>query len=81
MKQFSLVVLCVLALAASANARRVTGEVMCDGKGLSKVVVTDGKSFTTTVDGGRFDFDIEDEADFVYIVTPSGYVADWSKCM
>ena len=79
MKHFTLFVLCILALAGTADARRVTGEVKCGGKGLSKVVITDGESFTATAGNGKFAFDINDEAEFVYIVTPSGYVADWSK--
>ena len=79
MKNISLFVFCILFLSATAMARTVTGEVVCDGKGLSKVVVTDGESFTTTTVDGQFSFDIKDSAEFVYIITPSGYVADWSK--
>lgn len=79
MKRISLYVFCALVLAGTADARRVSGEVVSDGKGLSKVIVTDGESFTTTATDGKFNFDIDDDAEFVYIVTPSGYVADWSK--
>ena len=79
MKNISLFVFCIFFLSATAMARTVTGEVVCDGKGLSKVVVTDGESFTTTTVDGQFSFDIKDSAEFVYIITPSGYVADWSK--
>ena len=42
------------------------------------VTVTDGKTFTQTNRNGRFTFEIDDNAEFVYIITPSGYVADWS---
>ena len=79
MKHITLFILCVLVFVGTVDARRVTGEVICDGKGLSKVIVTDGESFTTTAADGKFIFDINDDAKFVYIVTPSGYVADWSK--
>lgn len=79
MKHISLFIFCVFFLTDTAVARKVTGEVTCDGKGLSKVVVTDGESFTATAANGKFSFDIDDDAEFVYIVTPSGYVADWSK--
>ena len=79
MKNFALFVLCILFLSGTADARVISGEVIGDGKGLSKVIVTDGESFTTTASDGKFSFDIDDDSEFVYIVTPSGYVADWSK--
>ncbi len=50
---------------------------MCGEEKLSDVIVTDGKNFTQTKKG-KFKFEIEDNAEFVYIITPSGYVADWS---
>ena len=79
MKRIGLFIFCVLALSGMAEARRVTGEVVSGRKGLAKVIVTDGESFTTTASDGSFVLDIDDEAEFVHIVTPSGYVADWSK--
>ena len=79
MKHPFLSIICLFIVFNAANARMVTGEVTCQGKGISKVIVTDGESFTMTSAGGKFSFDIDDDAEFVYIVTPSGYVADWSK--
>ena len=79
MKHILLFFACLLTLCGTADARRISGEVVSEGKGLSKVVVTDGKSFTRTKADGKFTFDIDDNAEFVFIVTPSGYVADWSK--
>ena len=79
MKHIFTLFICLLAIHGTANARRVSGEVISEGKGLSKVIVTDGKSFTQTTAGGKFTFNIEDDAEFVYIITPSGHVADWSK--
>lgn len=78
MKRIFLFFVCFAILCESADARRVKGEVISEGKGLSDVVVTDGKSFTQTKDNGKFSFDIDNDAEFVYIITPSGYVADWS---
>ena len=46
---------------------------------LGGVIVTDGVGFTTTNDNGKFTLDIADDAEFVYILTPAGYVADWSS--
>ena len=66
-------------LSLASEARPAKGTVTCEGKGLNKVIVTDGESFTTTKAGGKFRFEINDTAKFVYIITPSGYVADWSK--
>lgn len=62
-----------------AQARKVTGKVVSGKEKLSGVIVTDGTSFTKTKKSGKFAFDIKDDAEFVYIVTPSGYVADWSS--
>ena len=75
----------LLALALSAGsaselrARNVKGIVTCGDEKLSKVIVTDGKNFTRTNKNGSFKMDIADSAQFVYIITPSGYCADWSS--
>lgn len=75
----------LLALALSAGsaselrARIVKGIVTCGDEKLSKVIVTDGKNFTRTNKNGSFKMDIADSAQFVYIITPSGYCADWSS--
>ncbi len=66
-------------LCRQAEARKVSGTVEAGDERLAGVIVTDGKNFTKTGNNGRFSFDIEDEAEFVYIVTPSGYAADWSS--
>lgn len=79
MRHIALFILSILLLSGVAEARRVNGEVVCNGEGISKVIVTDGTSFTRTDSKGEFGFEINDDAEFVYIVTPSGYVADWSK--
>ena len=66
---------------ANADAKWVSGTVHCGGKGLRGVLVTDGSSFTRTDSKGEFSFDISDNAEFVHIVTPAGYVADYSSGM
>ena len=71
--------ICLAMLGISAEARKVKGTVTSEGKGLSKVIVTDGQSFTQTKKNGTFSFEIADSAEFVYIITPAGYTADWSK--
>lgn len=78
MKKILMIITAILILAASADARKVTGVVLCGEEKLEGVVVTDGKSFTQTKKNGKFAFEIAEDADFVYIITPAGYVADWS---
>ena len=77
-KKILAAVLSVLSVCYAADARKVTGSVRCGETKLEGVVVTDGSSFARTGRNGKFTFDIADDAEFVYIVTPSGYVADWS---
>ena len=43
---------------------------MCGEEKLSDVIVTDGKNFTQTKKG-KFKFEIDDNAEFVYIITTS----------
>ena len=78
MKRLIVLFLSLAALCNVAEARVVSGSVTCGKKKLSDVIVTDGKNFTKT-QKGKFKFEIDDNAEFVYIVTPSGYVADWSN--
>ena len=64
---------------ATLDARKVKGTVHCADAALSGVIVTDGRNFTTTDERGNFKFRIDDDARFVYVVTPSGYTADFSS--
>lgn len=69
----------LLALCCGADAKKVKGSVTCGDRKLEGVIVTDGHSFTRTQKNGKFTFEIKDDAEFVYIVTPSGHAADWSS--
>ncbi len=79
MKQELTVALALVMLCCSAHARKVSGTVKSGEEKLQGVIVTDGKNFAQTGKNGNFSFEIKDDAEFVYIVTPSGYVADWSS--
>ena len=79
MKKWIFVLPILLFLCAVAEGRRVKGSVRCGTEPLEGVVVTDGRNFTLTQRNGKFVFDISDDAEFVYITTPAGYVADWSS--
>ena len=69
----------LLMLCSVAEARKVTGKVVSGKEKLAGVIVTDGEHFTKTKKNGKFAFNINDDAEFVYIVTPAGYVAEWSS--
>lgn len=69
----------ILTFAADCHSRIVEGIVSCNGMGLERVVVSDGKSFSVTDKTGKFSLDITDTAEFVFIITPAGYAADWSS--
>ena len=77
MKRIMFLFLSLAIMCNVAEARPVSGKVVCGREKLSDVIVTDGQNFTKTVNG-KFKFEIADDAEFVYIVTPAGYVADWS---
>ncbi len=78
MKKLIAISIALLMVCSLAQARKVSGTVTSGEEKLSGVIVTDGKNFTQTKKNGKFSFEISDNADYVYIVTPSGYVADWS---
>lgn len=79
MKKVLAVLLACMAVCGNMDARKVSGIVRSGDEKLSGVIVTDGASFTKTKKNGKFSFEIKDNAEFVYIVTPAGYVADWSS--
>ena len=73
MKQFcSIILICSLSFAC--YAKDIKGKVSHSGKGLQGVVVSDGTNFTVTDAGGNYSFAADTAAEFVFIVTPSGYL-------
>ena len=78
MKKIVLLLLAMGAISLSAEARKVKGSVVSGEEKLSGVIVTDGTNFTQTKKNGKFSFEIKDDAEFVYIVTPAGYAGEWS---
>ena len=79
MKRIFAVLLACMAVCGIIEARKVSGIVKSADEKLSGVIITDGVNFTKTKKNGKFVLDIKDDAEFVYIVTPAGYVADWSS--
>ena len=78
MKHFILAAaLLAMAGLTDISAGNIRGTVKSGKLNLEGVIVTDGENFTATDRKGRFKLDVSESADFVYIVTPSGYVADY----
>lgn len=66
-------ILIILFFAVTLNGKPVTGVVQSKGDYLENVVVTDGYTFTKSDQNGHFKLDVNPEAGFVYIFTPTGY--------
>lgn len=73
---FSIILLCI---GLTAQARKVQGSVSAQGKPLEGVIVSDGYRFTKTGADGSFAMNTHREARFIFVITPSGYVADFSS--
>lgn len=52
----------------------VGGKVTCNGHGIAGVMVTDGYECVTTGSDGSYSMELDRDARFVYITTPSGYL-------
>ena len=74
-KRLMLLFLTCYGLCATVFARPVRGTVRCNGKPMCGVTVTDGYTFTESDVQGVFMFDADDEALFISLVTPAGYLA------
>ena len=73
---FILVLIC---LVLPLPAKKVKGSVKVQKQPLAGVIVTDGYGFTQTAANGSFTLETHPDARFVFVVTPSGYVADFSS--
>ena len=62
-------------LCAAAYDRPIRGSVKCGGKPMGGVTVTDGYTFAQSDEQGIFTLDADDQALFISLVTPSGYLA------
>lgn len=78
MKKILALTLILLTISSASFARKVTGTVTCQDKTLANVLVTDGFGFAQTDSQGRFKLKVNDAAEFVYVITPSGYTVDCS---
>ncbi len=69
----ALALMLCMGLGADARHLFVQGKVSAAGKALSGVVVSDGYSCSVTDGEGRYRFEANDDARFVFISTPSAY--------
>ena len=79
MRKACLSILLLLALTLPAAARKVRGTVEGGGVPLQHVIVTDGYRFTETDKNGRFRLNTHSDARYIAVVTPRGYVADFTS--
>ena len=79
MRRFLCVVAVLAALVMPLSAKTVKGTVSGEGRPLSGVIVSDGYKFTRTDAKGKFSLSLHKSARYVFVVTPSGYVGDFSS--
>ena len=79
MKKILLAAIAACLIGLPAQARKVRGSVSAKGKPLAGVTVSDGYRFTSTGADGSFSLNTHKDARFVFVITPSGFVADFSS--
>ena len=62
-------------LCAVATAASVRGRVICGGYPVNGVAVSDGVSIVLTDAAGRYVIDSDKSGGYVFLITPSGYIA------
>jgi len=76
MRNLVLITLLFVCNAISAiGTLTIGGKVTCNGKGIERVVVTDGNNCVITGNNGCFSMPISENTPFIYISTPSGYLS------
>lgn len=78
-KAITAILFTLLILALPAQAKRVKGKVTSENQPLKGVIVSDGYGFTTTSAKGEFILNTHSDARYVFVITPSGYVADFKS--
>ena len=78
MKRLLLIFASLLILSSQVDAKKVKGSVRGPESVLSGVIVSDGYRFTKTAEDGTFTFNTHKDARFVFVITPAGYVGDYS---
>ena len=78
MRKTLFVIISLTLITFQLEAKKVKGSVKSGETPLAGIVVSDGYHFTTTATDGSFAFNTHKDARYVFVITPSGYVADYS---
>ena len=78
MKRLLLILASFLMITSQVDAKKVKGSVRGPESVLSGVIVSDGYRFTKTAEDGTFTLNTHKDARFVFVITPAGYVGDYS---
>lgn len=57
----------------TSAAREISGRIFCEGEGVAGAVISDGTTTAVSDKTGNYLIDIDKDARFVFISTPSGY--------
>ena len=79
MKRFAVLFLALTLFLGPLSAKTVRGKVSSEGKALAGVMVSDGYRFAKTDGAGAFKLSTHKDARFVFVITPSGYVAPFES--
>ena len=79
MKRFAVLFLALTLFLGPLSAKTVRGKVSSEGKALAGVIVSDGYRFAKTDAAGAFKLSTHKDARFVFVITPSGYVAPFES--
>ena len=78
MRKLLFIFISLTLMAFPLEAKKIKGSVKSEGAPLSGVIVSDGYRFTTTASDGGFTLNTHKDARYVFVITPSGFVADYS---
>lgn len=79
MRKHLLLIFTLSLMVLPLQAKKVKGSVSAAGTPLANVLVSDGYHFSLTKANGTFTLDTHKDARFVFVVTPSGYVAPFGS--
>ena len=73
MKKTATILITAIMAGSISSAKDISGRVLCEGKGVAGVVVSDGTGTVITDADGKYTIDTDEDATFVFISTPAGY--------
>ena len=73
MKKTATILITAIMAGSISSAKDISGRVLCEGKGVAGVVVSDGTGTVITDVDGKYTIDTDEDATFVFISTPAGY--------